>query len=150
MIHDDIDAVLYVVAISEYDLTCFEDANTLRLDEALNLFKTILSNGFCSGKTVTLFFNKYDLFLAKIKDEQEKTIKDIYPDFPDEKDERNENDVVEYIYSKFMDIYKSALPKEENTPHRHTTTAIDTDQIEHVMQDIESDLIKNRLLRVGF
>eukprot|EP01083_Nonionella_stella_P216947 779221_1 len=34
MMHDDVDAVLYVVAISEYDLVCFEDNNTLRLDEA--------------------------------------------------------------------------------------------------------------------
>eukprot|EP01083_Nonionella_stella_P241189 842431_1 len=39
---DEIQAVLFVVAISEYDLKCFEDNSTNRLVEALNLFKEIV------------------------------------------------------------------------------------------------------------
>ena len=162
MMHDDIDAVLYVVAISEYDLFCFEDQKTLRLDEALNLFKTILKNGFCHGKTVTLFFNKYDLFENKLKDPTAKTIADIYPDEwenfvkeakeqrGEDKNERNVDDVVEYIYNKFLKLYKEAEPESDNNPHHHRTTALDTEQIELLMQDIEGDLIRTRLIHVGF
>eukprot|EP01084_Bolivina_argentea_P275964 470733_1 len=89
MIHDDIDVVVYVVAISEYDLLCHEDENTLRLTEALNLFKSILCHGYGKGKTVTLFFNKYDLFLEKIADVNQKSIAEMYSDFPSNKDARN-------------------------------------------------------------
>eukprot|EP00486_Rosalina_sp_Unknown_P001936 CAMPEP_0201575724 /NCGR_PEP_ID=MMETSP0190_2-20130828/21102_1 /ASSEMBLY_ACC=CAM_ASM_000263 /TAXON_ID=37353 /ORGANISM="Rosalina sp." /LENGTH=378 /DNA_ID=CAMNT_0048005703 /DNA_START=127 /DNA_END=1266 /DNA_ORIENTATION=+ len=151
MMHDDIDAVLYVVAISEFDLFCFEDQKTPRLDEALKLFETILTNGFCNGKTVTLFFNKYDLFEQKLKDPTAKTIADIYPDdFPKDRDPRNCDHVVQYIYDKFLALYKEAEPASENNPHHHRTTALDTEQIELLMQDIEGDLIRARLIHVGF
>eukprot|EP01083_Nonionella_stella_P269170 910465_1 len=40
-ISEDIHAVLYIIAISDYDLKLFEDNKTNRLHEAINLFKTI-------------------------------------------------------------------------------------------------------------
>eukprot|EP01083_Nonionella_stella_P205876 749311_1 len=42
MMKENIDVVLYIIAISEYDLVCFEDENTLRLNEALNLFDNVM------------------------------------------------------------------------------------------------------------
>eukprot|EP01084_Bolivina_argentea_P190747 327695_1 len=39
---DQIQAVLFVVAINEYDLKCFEDNSTNRLIEALNFFSEIV------------------------------------------------------------------------------------------------------------
>ena len=53
---------MYVVAISEYDLKCFEDNETNRLVEALNSFQEIVGAQFLNGKSVLVFFNKYDLF----------------------------------------------------------------------------------------
>ena len=61
MLTDSIDAVVYVVAISEYDLVLFEEATTNRLKEALTLFENVCNKGFMTGKTVTLFFNKYGM-----------------------------------------------------------------------------------------
>jgi len=62
-ISEDIDAVLYIIAISEYDMNLFEDNKTNRLVEAVELFKSIMLKGhFFTNKSVLLFFNKYDLF----------------------------------------------------------------------------------------
>eukprot|EP01083_Nonionella_stella_P273780 928999_1 len=41
-ISEDINAVLYILAISDYDLTLFEDNKTNRLVEAINLFRSIM------------------------------------------------------------------------------------------------------------
>eukprot|EP01083_Nonionella_stella_P139962 428132_1 len=150
MMHDDVDIVLYLVAISEYDLFCFEDNETRRLDEALNLFETVLNNGLCHDKTVILFFNKYDLFEKKLEDQDSKTMRDIYPDdWPKDSDPRNADHVCKYIFRKFKKIYRKELPDSEHVPHYHCTTALDTKQIDVLMQDLEDDLLKGDLGDVG-
>eukprot|EP01084_Bolivina_argentea_P071227 129528_1 len=45
LISEDVHAVLYICALSEYDLKLFEDKKTNRLVEAINLFKTIMIKG---------------------------------------------------------------------------------------------------------
>merc|ERR1712032_640571 len=82
IVADQIQAVLFVVAISEYDLKCFEDNSTNRLVEALDLFKEIVGGKFFDGKSVLVFFNKYDLFKEKIK---RIPITVAFPDFPVDK-----------------------------------------------------------------
>eukprot|EP01084_Bolivina_argentea_P282410 483407_1 len=151
MMHDDVDVVLYVCAISEYDLFCFEDNETRRLDEALDLFETVINNGLCKDKTVTLFFNKYDLFQSKLQDPDSKTMKDIYPDdWPKDRDPRDADHVCKYIFRKFKKIYRKALPDSTHVPHYHRTTALDTKQIDSLMKDIEADLMKGHLMEIGF
>eukprot|EP00479_Gromia_sphaerica_P011755 TRINITY_DN5939_c0_g1_i2.p1 TRINITY_DN5939_c0_g1~~TRINITY_DN5939_c0_g1_i2.p1 ORF type:complete len:297 (-),score=67.76 TRINITY_DN5939_c0_g1_i2:136-1026(-) len=63
----NVKAVLFVVAISEYDQLCFEDEETNRLDEALKVF-TMVSNSKHFEKTpIILLFNKVDLFKIKLE-----------------------------------------------------------------------------------
>ena len=151
MMHDDINCVLFIVAISEYDLNCFEDEETNRLDEAFNLFQKVIDKGFCTGKTVTFFFNKFDLFQQKLNDPHSTTIADIYSDFPKTKNPRDVEDVVQYIYGRFLKIFRNGVKNQNlRAPHYHLTTALDTQQIELLLHDIETDLIKTRVLDVGF
>eukprot|EP01083_Nonionella_stella_P007693 22138_1 len=149
MLQDDIESVVYVIAISEYDLMCFEDSSTLRLTEALNLFETVLEKGFMKGKTVTLFFNKYDLLLKKLADMSKTTIKDHYHTFPDDRDPRNPEDVCNFVYELFAERFER-VEKSTTMPHYHKTSALDTDQIQNVMSDIQSDLIRRQLRMAGF
>ena len=51
MMKDDINAILYIVAISEFDLGCYEDSHTLRLHEAMDLFGEVIDAGFLDNKT---------------------------------------------------------------------------------------------------
>jgi len=144
---DQIQAVLYVVAISEYDLKCFEDNNTNRLVEALNLFKEIVGGKFFNGKSVLVFFNKYDLFKEKIK---EIPITEAFPDFPvDKSDPHDENQVVKYIASKFLQCFDGKNIKLATPLHIHRTSALDTNNIQKVFRDITLDLVKLNLKECG-
>ena len=43
---DDVTAVIFVAALSEYDQRLFEDANTNRMTEAIDLFDEIANNRY--------------------------------------------------------------------------------------------------------
>mmetsp|Transcript_12579 Transcript_12579/g.19036 ORF Transcript_12579/g.19036 Transcript_12579/m.19036 type:complete len:433 (+) Transcript_12579:61-1359(+) len=147
---DNVEAVIYVVAISEYDMTCFEDSNTLRLHEALTLFADVLKKGFMQDKSVTIFFNKYDLFQEKLKDPEQATIDEFFDDFPaDAKNPRNADDVVEFVYKKFVALYNEAHTSSISPPHFHCTYALDTEQVDKLMVGMQTDLIKRNLKRIA-
>merc|ERR1712130_205106 len=139
---DQIQAVLYVVAISEFDLKCFEDNETNRLVEALNLFQEIVGGQFFNGKSVLVFFNKYDLFKEKI---QSKPITLAFPDFPADGNPNDENQVVKFIASKFLTCFDGKNIKLATPLHIHRTSALDTNNIQKVFRDITLDLVKLNL-----
>ena len=45
----------------------YEDNETNRMHESLNLFASIVNNIYFEGKPFIVFFNKFDLFEEKIK-----------------------------------------------------------------------------------
>jgi GTPase SAR1 family protein len=63
---EKVTAVLFVVAISEYDQMLYEDEHTNRMTEALNLFEEISNSRWFEETSMILFLNKRDLFRAKL------------------------------------------------------------------------------------
>jgi len=59
--------VLFVVAISEYDQVMYEDEDSNRVMDALDLFEDISNSKWFCDTNVVLFLNKVDLFNEKIK-----------------------------------------------------------------------------------
>ena len=144
---DEIQAVLYVAAISEYDLKCFEDNATNRLVEALNLFKEIVHGKFMRNKSVLIFLNKYDLFVEKIKSIP---ITVAFNDFPQNGNPHDENQVVQFIAEKFRKCFDGKKDINPATKlHIHRTSALDTNNIQKVFKDITLDLVKLNLKRCG-
>jgi GTPase SAR1 family protein len=64
---DDVTAVIFVAALSEYDQVLYEDRHQNRMVEAVQLFKEIVNCKFFSSTSMILFLNKADLFAEKIK-----------------------------------------------------------------------------------
>jgi len=64
---DDVTGIVFVAALSDYDLTCFEDEKTNRLMESLSLFEEICNKPLFKNTTIILFLNKSDLFADKIQ-----------------------------------------------------------------------------------
>eukprot|EP01083_Nonionella_stella_P067876 179820_1 len=145
---DQIQAVLYVVALSEYDMKCFEDNQTNRLIEALDLFKEIVGGKFFNGKSVLVFFNKYDLFAEKIK---KVPISVAFDDFPTDgdADPHDETQAVKFVASKFLQCFDGKNIKLATPLHIHRTSALDTNNIERVFRDITLDLVKTNLKKCG-
>merc|ERR1712038_2154980 len=75
---DNVDCVLFVVALSEYDQVLVEDPTVNRMQESLNLFNEMVNNSYFSEMPFIVFFNKKDLFEEKIK---KKSITLAFPEY---------------------------------------------------------------------
>ena len=64
---DDVTAIIFVAALSEYDQVLFEDSSTNRMTEAIELFSEICNNRYFTNSSMILFLNKRDLFQEKIQ-----------------------------------------------------------------------------------
>merc|ERR1719198_1256957 len=64
---DNVTAMLYIAALSGYDLGLYEDQERNRLHESVGLFNGLVKNKFFENTAIILFLNKTDLFEEKIK-----------------------------------------------------------------------------------
>lgn len=64
---EDVTAIIFMVAISEYDQVLFEDETVNRMTESLTLFQSICDMEWFEKTSIILFMNKTDLFKKKLK-----------------------------------------------------------------------------------
>lgn len=121
---DNVDAVLFVAALSEYDQKLAEARRTNRMIEALELFRSVCNNrAFSNSQTsIMLFLNKKDVFAEKI----------LYSDIqaqPEFKDyggpARDFNHGVMYFITRFKECLISD-EQEFKDSFIHVTCATDT------------------------
>lgn len=63
---DNVNAVVFVASLSEFDQNLYEDESKNRLDEALELFQQISNSKWFAETSLILFLNKKDLFEKKV------------------------------------------------------------------------------------
>jgi len=63
----DVTALIFCVALSEYDMKLYEDERVNRMHESITLFDEICNCQWFGDTSVILFLNKRDLFEEKIK-----------------------------------------------------------------------------------
>lgn len=61
------DAVIFFVALSEYDQKLAEDNSTNRMTESLKLFSDVCNHQWFAEAAIILFLNKSDIFRDKIQ-----------------------------------------------------------------------------------
>lgn len=136
----DVTAIIFVVAISEYDLKLEEDLVTNRMHESLKLFNDVVNNRWFQTTNVILFLNKKDLFALKIK---KVPLTVCFPEYQG----AQENDAAgEYILEKFRSLNKSS--EQQRVIYHHYTCATDTRNIKVVFEAV-SDIFLNANLRVA-
>jgi GTPase SAR1 family protein len=132
---DDVMAIIYITALDDYDHLLEEDGSTNRLQESLELFSTVTSSTYFSNKGWILFLNKKDLFEEKIK------VRPLNKFFSNISEEDGSDFQKSSNY--LLNLYKKSF-KGKFLQH-HITCALDTDQCEHVFNDVRefilSDLI---------
>lgn len=111
---------------------------TNRLEEALNIFDTIVNNVNFKGISIILFLNKSDLLAKKVAS-KETDIRWFYPHYTG--DPHSLRDVQMFLLNMFANVRRE--PK--TTLYHHFTTAIDTHNIEVVFNSVK-DTILNRNL----
>ncbi|KAL2913287.1 guanine nucleotide-binding protein subunit alpha [Polyrhizophydium stewartii] len=136
---ENVTAIVFLVAISEYDQVLVEDETVNRMQEALTLFDSICNSRWFVQTSIILFLNKIDLF----KDKLPRSPMAKY--FPDFQGGDNYDAACEYMLNRFVSLNQS----EKKQVYTHFTCATDTSQIKFVMAAVNDIIIQTNLRDVG-
>ncbi|GAA54466.1 Guanine nucleotide-binding protein G(i) subunit alpha [Clonorchis sinensis] len=137
---EGVTAILFVVAMSEYDLKLAEDQTTNRMHESLRLFESICNSQWFLETSIILFLNKKDLFLEKIKTSP------LTICFPEYTGSQTFEETSSYIRGKFEELNRRKATK---TIYTHFTCATDTNNIQVVFDAVIDVIIKSNLKDCG-
>jgi hypothetical protein len=135
---DNVKAVMFVAALSEYDQFLFEDDTENRMMDALALFKWVCTQSVFESTSILLFLNKRDLFETKIKKvpiSSQAPFAD-YAGTPNSLDEG-----IRYFSDKFL----SQNTNESKQIYTHVTCATDSDQMKFVFDACREIIIQEGL-----
>jgi len=137
---EDVTAIIYCVALNEYDMKLFEDEKVNRMKESIELFEEICNSKWFSKTAIILFLNKKDLFEVKIKQVDLKVL------FPDYTGGSNYDHAVVYIRDMFFSLNKMQGKK----LFSHVTQATSTESVKVVFDSAKEIIISQNLERLGF
>ena len=135
---DDVTAVLFVVALSGYDMTLTEDGTTNRMEESLNLFQAICVNKFFKDSSFILFLNKLDLFTEKVNNTN-RHLRLFFSQYngPD----HDVSAAKEFISSQFL----ACNSNRSRIIYPHFTTATDSNNIKVVFKVVLETIARESL-----
>ena len=125
---DNVTAIVFVAAISEYNQVVAEDRSKNRMQEALELFEQIANSKHFEGIDIILVLNKKDLFEQKIR-----TV-DPVTWFPDYKGGCDFIKAEAYFKAQF----EKRINDKKKMLYTYTTCATDTSSMQVVFTAVES------------
>ncbi|ORX84063.1 guanine nucleotide binding protein, alpha subunit [Basidiobolus meristosporus CBS 931.73] len=136
---ENVTAIVFMVAISEYDQNLIEDDTVNRMQEALTLFDSICNSRWFTKTSVLLFLNKIDLFREKLITSP---MSDYFLDYDGGEDY---DKACEFIANCFQSLNHISSKK----IYTHFTCATDTQQIGFVMAAVNDIMIEDNLKQCG-
>uniref|UniRef100_A0A8C6QTD8 Guanine nucleotide-binding protein G(K) subunit alpha n=1 Tax=Nannospalax galili TaxID=1026970 RepID=A0A8C6QTD8_NANGA len=137
---EGVTAIIFCVALSDYDLVLAEDEEMNRMHESMKLFDSICNNKWFTDTSIILFLNKKDLFEEKIK---RSPLTICYPEYTGS---NTYEEAAAYIQCQFEDLNRRKDTKEIYT---HFTCATDTKNVQFVFDAVTDVIIKNNLKECG-
>lgn len=137
---ENVTALVFLVALSEYDQMLYEDESVNRMQEALTLFDSICNSRWFVKTSIILFLNKIDLFQEKLA---RSPLHDYFPDF---NGGDNYDAACDFLLHRFVSLNQSAASKQI---YAHYTCATDTQQIKFVLSAIQDILLQLHLRECG-
>jgi len=143
----DVTAVIFLVALNEYDMVLEEDNKTNRMEESLKLFQKLTGSQWFENTSFILFLNKSDLFQEKIK---KRPLVDFFEDYEQFCSElENSADMgefeksCEYIKAQYIDAFHGVRL------YPFITCAIDKDNCVKVFAAVRDTVISGALSGAG-
>uniref|UniRef100_A0A0V0J9X6 Guanine nucleotide-binding protein G(I) subunit alpha n=2 Tax=Schistocephalus solidus TaxID=70667 RepID=A0A0V0J9X6_SCHSO len=136
---EGVDAIIFVAALSEYDLIRLEDGEMNRMRESMALFHSVCNNRWFRETNILLFLNKWDIFKKKIRTSP------LNQCFADYRGANEPDEAGSYIRRRFQALNKN--PAKEI--YAHFTCATDAENIEHVFNSTADVLIRANLAKQG-
>lgn len=157
---EDVHAVIFVAAISEYDQVLYEDNTVNRQVEAVELFEKTCNESAFKNSGMILFLNKSDLFKEKLQAgipfvvEEGKERRNTEYDGP--RNSANMSDVeLNACFNATTEYLKQLYKNQNHFPSQkevypHITCATDTDQVDNIMTSCKDIFLKFNLKENGF
>jgi len=139
-VFDNVTAVIFVAAISEYDQVIVEDEKTNRVVEALTLFAEIAGSPYFKETSMILFLNKRDLFQDKVKLVK---IKDFFETY---KGDNSYDDGCKF----FKELFESKNKGKGKVTYTHVTCATDEGNVKHTFESCKDIILRQTLAASGF
>lgn len=136
---EGITAVLFVLAVSEYDQMLFEDECVNRMHEAIMLFDTLLNSRWFYNTPFILFLNKIDIFEEKVK---RSPIRQYFPDYPGRLGDAEAG--LKYFEQIFLSLNRTKKPI-----YVHRTCATDTQSMKFVLTAVTDLIVQQNLKKSG-
>lgn len=142
---DDVTAVIFVAALSEYDQVLFEDATANRMTEAVSLFGELCNNKVFQSSSMILFLNKKDLYEEKIKDVH---IGD-QPAFATFDGKVGDADYYDKGIQYFLEMFLAQNTNEQRQIYSHATCATDSQNVEVVFNSCKDIIMRGNIESMG-
>jgi len=127
----DVSAVIFCVAMSEYDLKLAEDEKINRMHESLKLFKEVCNSPWFELSAMILFLNKRDLFEEKIS---RVPLSVCFLEYPEGKDYAA---ALAFLTQKFL-----AQNETQKPIYLHVISATDTPDVNVVFNSIMDTVLQ--------
>ncbi|KAH7720905.1 guanine nucleotide-binding protein alpha-7 subunit [Aphelenchoides avenae] len=138
-VFDNVNAIFFIAALSDYDQVMREDPDTNRLIDAMELFGQIGNNPVFERTHIILFLNKKDLFAEKIVHTK---LTVCLPNYKYKNDYKN---ATAHISAKF----RTRITDPERNIYTHLTCATDTGQIQFLTNSVTDMIIADLCKRTG-
>lgn len=133
---ENVTAVIFIAALSEYDQTLAEAKRTNRMLETIELFRSVCVNRAFENTSILLFLNKKDVFAEKI---QYSDIAAQRPFSDYDGPSKDYDQGVLYFIQKFKDCL---MDDNFNDSFIHVTCATDTNQMQFVLDATRTIVMK--------
>lgn len=139
---EGVTAVIFCVALSEYDLKLAEDKTMNRMHESMQLFGSIVNSRWFPTTSIILFLNKMDVFEERIRHSSLKVC------FPEYEGGNSVTETSNYIRSRFEKLNKRQSEAHKEV-YSHFTCATDTNNIRFVFDAVTDIIIRDNLKDCG-
>ncbi|RYC55606.1 hypothetical protein CHU98_g10606 [Xylaria longipes] len=134
---ENVNALLFLVAISGYDQCLVEDKDGNQMNEALMLWESIANSHWFAKSALILFLNKMDLFREKLVSSPITSYG--FTDY------RGPADDHKAASKYFMDKFKALNRNPEKEIYGHFTNATDTNLLKITMTSVQDMIIQRNL-----
>ncbi|GAA5845347.1 hypothetical protein JCM3766R1_006326 [Sporobolomyces carnicolor] len=141
MCFENVQLLIFVAAISEFDQYLYEDKHQPRLAETLLLWESIASSPWFSKTAFVLFLNKVDILQEKIEHRPE-SVQTFLREY------RGDPTDIEAIKNHLLSKFK-ALHRTKRALFCHFTTATDTTAIRPVLSAVMEAVVTAALSHLG-
>ncbi|CAH1762088.1 9579_t:CDS:2 [Entrophospora sp. SA101] len=136
---EDVDAIIFMAAISAYDQKLKEDDSVNRIRDSITLFKKTCNNDLFTKTGIILFLNKIDILKQKL------AISQVKKHFPGYKGDNKYDSVSAYFKKLFLECKKN----EKQNIYIHFTHATDTEQMRIIVGSIDDLIMRINLEKSG-